>query len=44
MFTTGLDQLISLLGNILSQQYGVSSECIGVTLDPAVAAFFATKA
>lgn len=30
------------LGNILAQQYGVFSECLDVTSDPQVAAFFAT--
>lgn len=30
------------LGNILSQQYGISSECLDVTSDIDVAAFFAT--
>ncbi|MFZ4508987.1 MAG: FRG domain-containing protein [Fimbriimonas sp.] len=32
------------LGNLLAQQYGLSSECIDITLDPVVAAFFATRA
>lgn len=30
------------LGNVLSQQYGINSECLDVTSDPHVAAFFAT--
>jgi hypothetical protein len=30
------------LGNIISQQYGVSSDAYDVTSDPAIAAFFAT--
>ena len=29
-------------GNVLAQQYGVNSECLDITSDPSVAAFFAT--
>lgn len=29
-------------GNVLAQQYGVSSECLDITSNPSVAAFFAT--
>jgi hypothetical protein len=31
------------LGNLLAQQYGLTSECIDVTEDPSIAAFFATR-
>jgi hypothetical protein len=31
------------VGNIIAQQYGISSEAIDVTSDPDVAAFFATR-
>lgn len=31
------------LGNIIAQQYGLTSECVDVTEDPRVAAFFATR-
>lgn len=31
------------IGNIISQQYGLSSECIDITTNPRIAAFFATK-
>ena len=30
------------LGNVIAQQYGINSECLDVTSDPHVAAFFAT--
>ena len=30
------------LGNVLAQQYGINSECLDITSDPNVAAFFAT--
>jgi hypothetical protein len=32
------------LGNLLAQQYGLTSECIDVTEEPSTAAFFATRA
>lgn len=42
-----LGRLISyfgkVLGNILAQQYGITSECIDVTESPKIAAFFATR-
>jgi len=31
------------LGNVLAQQYGITSECLDITTDPLVAAFFATR-
>jgi len=31
------------IGSILSQQYGLNSEALDITLDPKIAAFFATK-
>ncbi|WFU91990.1 FRG domain-containing protein (plasmid) [Rhizobium sp. CC1099] len=31
------------LGNLVSQQYGLTSECIDVTHNPRIAAFFATR-
>lgn len=31
------------IGNLLAQQYGLDSECIDVTDDPTIAAFFATR-
>ena len=31
------------LGNIIAQQYGITSECIDITCNPSIAAFFATR-
>jgi len=37
-----MENLGKSLGNVLAQQYGVSSECLDITSDPIIAAFFAT--
>ena len=41
--TLMIRRLGRVLGNILAQQYGVTSEAIDVTDDPRIAAFFATR-
>ena len=38
-----IQQLGRVIGNIISQQYGLSSECLDFTGTPKIAAFFATR-